>query len=383
MTSETLSKTTKLCPTCGTRLSEEATRCLVCGSELSSEERPKQAAKAVEGSRMPEITLSLPVALALLVVFLGIGAALVFFGLRQTGRVVEPTVTPTITLTVTPTITPTPLTPTSTSTPLPTPTPISYTVKAGDYCATIAHSFSVSIQSIVLLNDLPADCGLLLEGQKLLIPQPTPTGTPFPTATLSAAEQTEQACLKDTYLVKETDTLSSIALSYNVPMSVIREYNGMSSDVVFSGMPLIIPLCKRNVVGPTPTPTAPPPYLAPNLLLPADGADFSRGNETVTLQWASIGALAANEAYAVTIVDVTDDEDRRLVEYVTDTKFIVPETFRPSGASPHALYWWVTTIRQTGTDEDGNPIRESAGATSLPRVFIWAGISAPEFTPTP
>jgi LysM repeat protein len=334
---------------------------------------------------MPQITLSLPIALILLTLFLGIGAVLVYFALQETGRVVEPTMTPTATATITPTITPTPATPIPTDTPLPTATPQTYTVVAGDTCAGIAFTFGVSIQSIVLLNNLPADCSTLFEGQSLLIPQPTPTPTSLPTATLSASEATEQACERVTYEVQENDTLSSISNSYSVPMAVIQEYNGLPSETVFSGMTLIIPLCERfPTPGPTPTATLPPPYNAPNLLLPEDGARFSQSGDTVTLQWASIGTLLENEAYEITIVDFTDGDNRRLVEYVTDTKFIVPPTFRSADNIPHLYRWWVMATRQSGTDEDGNPIWESAGTASDRRVFMWAGSLSPAaVTPTP
>lgn len=383
MTSETPSKPTKLCPTCGTRVTEDATRCLVCGSDLTGTEKTAGKAKAVQGSRMPQITLSLPIALVLLALFLGIGAILVFFALRETGRVVDPTVTPTATSTITPTTTPTQVTPTPTDLPLPTATPMTYTVQAGDTCAGIAFTFGVSIQSIVLLNNLPADCNTLVEGQALLIPQPTPTPTALPTSTLSPAEATEQACEKVNYEVQENDTLSSISNSYNVPMAVIQEYNGLSSETVFSGMSLIIPLCERfPTPGPTPTATNPPPYSAPSLLLPPDGARFVQSGDTVTLQWASIGTLLETEAYEVTIVDFTEGDSRRLVDYVTDTKFIVPATFRSSENIPHLYRWWVMTARQAGTDDEGNPVWESAGAASNQRVFMWSGISAPP-TPTP
>ena len=334
---------------------------------------------------MPEITLSLPIALGLLALFLGIGAVIVFFALRQPGTAaVEPTATPTITLTLTPTTTPTPLTPTPTDTPQPTPTPMTYLVQTGDTCAGIAFSFGVSIQSIVLLNNLPADCNTLVVGQSLLIPQPTPTVTPLPTATLSAAEATEQACDKDTYVVQENDTLSSIANAYNVPMAVIQEYNGLSSETVFSGRTLIIPLCQQfPTPGPSPTPTLPPPYPAPNLLLPADGERFIQAGDPVTLQWASVGTLLENEAYAVTVVDFTDGQERRLVEYVNDTKFIVPTSFRSTDADPHTYRWWVVPSRQAGTDDDGNPIWEASGASSIQRVFLWSGAAPGGVTPTP
>jgi LysM repeat protein len=365
-------------------VSEDASRCLVCGSDLSGTEKSTGKTRAVQGSRMPQITLSLPIALVLLALFLGIGAVLVYFALQETGRVVEPTITPTITSTVTPTVTSTPETPIPTDTPLPTPTPATYTVAAGDTCAGIAFTFGVSIQSIVLLNNLPADCNTLVEGQQLLIPQPTPTPTSLPTATLSAADATDQACEKVDYVVQENDTLSSIANAYNVPMAVIQEYNGLPSETVLFGMNLTIPLCERfPTPGPTPTATLPPPYNAPSLLLPADGARFNQAGETVTLQWASIGTLLENEAYEITVVDFTDGDSRRLVDYVSDTKFIVPASFRSADDIPHLYRWWVMTSRQTGTDENGNPIWDSAGMASDRRVFMWSGSLSPATTPTP
>jgi len=333
---------------------------------------------------MPEITLSLPAALGLLALFLIIGAVLVFFALRQTAPpVIEPTITPTVTMTPTASLTPTPVPLTVTNTPLPSPTPLVYTVKLGDSCGGIAYAFGVSIQSIVLLNNLPADCSTLFEGQNLFIPHPTPTPTALPTSTLSPAEATEAACQKVPYIVQENDTLSSISLNYNVPVEAIREYNGLVNDVVRFGQRLEIPLCRRNATpGPSPTPTLPPPYSPPNLLLPPDGSPFSLADETISLQWASVGPLRENEAYAVTVEDVTQAQGRKLVEYVVDTKFIVPLDFLPNDGVPHVIRWWVLPVRQVGTDDDGNPVWDAAGAPSESRVFTWTS-AAPAVTPTP
>ena len=383
MSEETSSQKTKICPTCGTRLSDNAARCPVCGTELVAGAAASAPEKNLQASRMPEITLSLPAALGLLTLFLLVGAGAVFLTLRTTGRVTEPTPVPTPTTTIT--VTPTP-TVTLTPTPIPTATPqppFDYTVAAGDTCSSIALTFGVSVQSIIILNNLPASCNNLVVGETLKIPYPTPTVTPPPTATLEAAEATRAACDTVSYTVQENDTLSSIAANYAVPQEAIKSYNGLSTDTVFLGMSLIIPLCERAATpGPTPTPTLPPPYPAPNLLLPADGASFSLANDTVTLQWASIGTLRDNEAYKVTVIDVTDGGGRKIVDYVTDTKYIVPTAFRPKDNVPHVMRWSVTTVRQTGTDDQGEPIWSSAGAESLERVFSWTG-AAPAATPTP
>lgn len=339
----------------------------------------------MQASRMPEITLSLPAALGALLIILLIGAAVVYFGLRSgvTGTTItEPTAEGTATATPTTTPTPTetlPPTPIPTETPLP---PFDYTVRAGDTCGGIAVAFGVSVQSIVILNNLPSTC-IISEGQALKIPYPTPTPAPPPTDIPNEATQTAQACEKISYTVQENDTLSSIALNYNVPQDAIKFYNGLSTDNVFLGQPIIIPLCERFATpGPTPTATLPPPYQAPNLLLPADGAAFTLANDVVTLQWASIGTLRDNERYQVTIEDVTSGQGLRITDYVTDTKYIVPTSFRPNDNLAHVIRWWVTTVRQNGVDDQGQAIWVSAGAISEKRVFSWVGVAV-QNTPNP
>jgi LysM repeat protein len=334
---------------------------------------------------MPEITLSLPIAILLLTLFLAIGGVLVFFALRQQPEiVVQPTITSTLTPSPTSTVTPTEPPPTSTSTPEPSPTPFTHQVTQNETCIGIALFYGVSVQSIVTLNNLPTTCDNLYVGQPLLIPQPTATPTSLPSATLSAPEQTEQACEKVDYVVKESDTLSIIASTYNVPMEVVREYNGLPNNTVFLGQNLVIPLCMRFATpGPTPTATPPPPYQAPALLLPADGASFNSTVDSVALQWASVGTLRENETYVVLIEDVTAGGDNKLVDYVTDTKYIVPGSLRPKDGTPHIFRWRVSVVRQNGSDTNGNPIYESSGETSQPRVFAWSSGVTGVITPTP
>src|SRR5512142_2149401 len=111
MTPETASQKTQVCPTCGTRLSESAVRCPVCGTDLRPKTKtaasPRPVDRSVQAARMPEVTLSLPVALGLLVLFLAVGATVVYAGLSAAKRVVNPTAIPTQTETATPSATPT------------------------------------------------------------------------------------------------------------------------------------------------------------------------------------------------------------------------------------------------------------------------------------
>jgi LysM repeat protein len=334
---------------------------------------------------MPEVTLSLPAVLGIFILIIILGAGLFYFVPRKTGSLTPTSVFPSQTATSSPTNTLT-STITSTATIIPTSTPlppVSYTVANNDTCSNIAAVFKVSINSIILLNNLNANCTLSV-GQKLLIPQPTPTASPQPTATLSSVGATDAACQKVKYTVQSNDTLSSIALNYNVSTDAIRTYNGLPGDIVQEGQILTIPLCLRVTTGPSPTATLPPPYPAPNLLLPADGAPFSSADDVITLQWASVGSFQKNEYYEVVIVDVTANNGKQLIDYVTDTKYIIPNSFHSTDNLTHILRWWILTVRQSGTDNSGNPIYVSAGLSSIQRVFSWSGIlTGPTPTSTP
>ncbi|MBL8103277.1 MAG: LysM peptidoglycan-binding domain-containing protein [Anaerolineales bacterium] len=387
MTQEPISSNkTKVCPTCGTRLSENAMRCLVCGTEFNTQPAPKAAKKAeksVQASRMPEIRLSLPAALGVLATIIIIAAAITFFLVPKDPAALSPEETGTPTETPTATIPPTATLP---ATDIPTATlqpPFDYIVAVGDNsCSQIAFNFGISVQSIIIANNLPSTCPISV-GQPLKIPYPTPTIPPPPTNTPLPVDATRQSCETVPITVQENDTLSSISLNYAVPMDAIKEYNGLTTDNVFLGQALSIPLCMRAATpGPTPTATLPPPYPAPNLLLPADGAAFTLANDVVTLQWASVGTLGDAEAYQITVEDVTSSQTRRLTDYVTDTKYIVPTSFRPKDNVAHVLRWWVTPVRQTGVDDQGQPIWVASGAVSDKRVFTWVGVAV-QGTPNP
>lgn len=377
------------CPVCGTKLSENARRCLVCGTELSTTSEPsspkiKKTNDKIDSKRIPEIKMNLIALIAIIVVILVLIALLVYFIVIAGNAPEEGLVGAETTATVTPTLTTTPSN-TATMTPLPTWTPlppIEYTVKDNETCLDIALQFNTSVQSIILVNNLNTSC-LISPGIVLQVPQPTLTPSPVPTATPEAFIADVEMCTQtDTIIVEANMTLSSIAANYNVSMSDIRIYNNLPNDIVRQGDRLIIPLCDRlPTAGPTLTPTPLPPYPAPNPLLPRSGAAFAATDEAVTLQWASVASLFPGEVYRVVVQDLTSAEEKILVDYVSDTKYILPASFRPVDTTPHIFQWSVSVARQINSDPN-NPIFEEAGAISAFRVFSWVGSGvAPTETP--
>jgi len=370
-----VNKGTQNCPVCGTRLSENATRCLVCGTQLDGTATPKKD-HPIDSKRIPDVKVSLGALIGIGVLFLALIGVIVFILVSQargdttTETVTEtPTQTTTPTTTISPSNTPT-LQPEATWTPLPD---LDYTVKSNETCSDIAAQFRVSVQSIILANNLGTDC-MLSEGSSIKVPQPTLTPSPIPTATPEDIGVAADVCTNTvSVVVSSSDTLQGIALNYNVSMQDIQTFNNLTDTIIRQGQTLIIPLCDRlPTPGPTLTPTPLPPYPAPNLLLPRSGAAFSASDESVTLQWAAVASLRTGEVYRVKIQDLTSVEEKILFEYVTDTKFILPATFRPTDGNPHIIQWSVAVARQIN-DDNNNPIYEEAGATSTFRVFSWIG----------
>lgn len=380
----------RLCPTCGTRVGAAATKCLVCGTDLAAATGPTPAVKAGQGTALGRRPISLLTVVIILVVVIlvVIGAGLVALAtgaVPQLAALLDDS-TPTATATATPpptlTFTPTPTeTPVPTATPLP---PVDYTIVSGDTCIKIALNFDVSVASIITANGglINADCSNLTVGTVLKVPQPTPTVTPLPSATLPPGLNTPVPRL--TYTVRSGDTLAGIAKFYGLTIVDLMQVNGLAdASTIREGQVLVIPLERVITPGPTPTATLPPPYPAPQQLNPRDGEVFM-GAETVTLQWAAVSTLRPGEGYQVTVEDVTANAARILRDVVTDSKYIIPATFQPEDGRPHIYRWSVTTVRQRPGLEAGQPpVYDSAGLSSPERSFVWSGGAAPAATTSP
>ena len=398
--------THRICPLCNTRVGEVATKCIVCGTDLTSgekstEELPETTQRSELGSLQQSSTpsatstvhesqttsqgmiprrivggrISVPVPAViggvLLLVLGGLTLMLLSWGVNP---FVDPTSTITPTMTRQPTFTPYP---TSTRTPMPTTTPMPalvHKVQEGDSCIRLAVVYDVSVQSILQLNGFSQACPIFIS-QEVLVPQPTATPAPTATQTLEPRALTQSA--RPTHVVSAGESLSSIAVYFGVSFGAMADVNGkLPPDyAIIVGETLVIPIdILAPTEGPTPTNTPLPPYPAPELLYPPDGAVVSSIEQTVSLQWASVGVLQENEVYMVVVEDVTANSARRIVETTLTTRYIMTVEMKPYEAIPHVFKWTVVPARQSSTSSAGKPVFKPAGATSEERTFIWTGI---------
>jgi LysM repeat protein len=146
-----------------------------------------------------------------------------------------PTATATITLTPEPSDTPTP------------EWPKEYTVELGDSLWTIAEEFGVSIELIMVYNEIE-DSNNVPIGTNLIIPEPDsdlPTETPLP-EDLKPGDKIE-------YVVKPGDVLALIAEQFGTTIEDIVEENEIEDqNNIGIGTKLVI------TVGATSTPTVTP-----------------------------------------------------------------------------------------------------------------------------
>ena len=239
----------RLCPLCGSRVSEHASKCLVCGTNL--------ARAASRLAKPPRRLYPSPFILGLLLVLMGVGALLM--GLA-TGRVPLPAILRFPTATITPTFTPRPTpTPTATTTDTPTPTitpepPIPYVIQEGDSCLAIAIQFDVTVESLILENKLDPDCTVAV-GHTIRVPHPTPTLGAPPTELPPNTTPLPTAPPYPTYVVASGDTCLGIALQFGVTVEQIMQANGIPDcNFLQEGHSILLPL---NPTG-TPTPTRAP-----------------------------------------------------------------------------------------------------------------------------
>jgi LysM repeat protein len=240
-------------------------------------------------------------------------------------------------------------------------------VQPGDTLFSIAEAYGVSIAELSQANGLSAE-PVLHPDEALIIPIPTTADAdPLPTA----APSSEQA----QHTVQQGESLQDIVQRYGVSLQRLLEANNLTSGAgVGAGDTLVIPLNGDSTPAPTLAPTATPtpvePFAAPQLLYPSQNADLT-AQESVVLQWASVGLLAEEEWYAISLRYLghrPDGQPSEIVVYTRITSWHVPEQWAPAPeASERRFEWLVQVVRRPTLDQPPLPLSPSSSA----RRFLW------------
>ena len=131
-----------------------------------------------------------------------------------------------------------------------------YVVQSGDYLAKISKKFNVTIASIKRLNP-SIKKNVVRVGQKLKLPGkidvPPPAAASAAASGVTAASATKKSAKKGftpytgatkEYVVKNGDTLGSVAYGNGINIRQLKELNGLSSDSLKIGQKLKIPAAK-------------------------------------------------------------------------------------------------------------------------------------------
>ncbi len=358
------------CPHCGTRVAQKAESCFFCGAVLDTAPRRRL--------RLPWADLFLFAAIAGVLAVWWLHAPESPDTRRNALDAQRTIATPTVALVAAlelddPTATPQP-TPVPTATAVPTETPvlipltpvgpIRHMVKSGDTVSAIAALYGSTIGEIIQVNGLNA-AGRLSVGQELLIPGPGGSGGAGPTTTPGPAGLM--------VTVKSGDTISGLAERYQSRIDWIMQANGMQpGETLHIGRALLIPLIPAT---PTPTPTVPvtplpdpptptPGLAAPQLLTPGDAAIIT-GEDAVLLSWTSVGVLAQDEWYVVTLK--SPEKDTLIATWWTkSTSWRLPADYRPTG-SAGVDYTWRVQVRTGDADQPGDTVSPLSAA----RRFTW------------
>ena len=235
-----------------------------------------------------------------------------------------------------------------------------YVVQNGDYLAKISKKFNVTISSIKRLNpSIKKD--VVRVGQKLKLPGkidvPPPavaSGAASGTVAATAAKKsvpkksfTSYSGATKEYVVKNGDTLGSVAYGNGITIRQLKELNGLSSDSLKIGQKLKIPA--EKVVKPAKTEKA---KTAEKKAAPAPAA--APAVEKKAAEAAPVAPVAAEESAA----PVTEEKPAEVVAPVADAA----EAAAPAKAEAAAS---TTYVVQEGDDMTGVSIRWGVSAAQI------------------
>ncbi|RMF50223.1 MAG: LysM peptidoglycan-binding domain-containing protein [Chloroflexota bacterium] len=242
------------------------------------------------------------------------------------------------------------------------------------------------------LNGLPVGSNNIQAGNTYCIPLPTATPTPLgyeATQTVVARELPDLAqriFAEATYIVREGENITTVQLNSG---ATLREICAMNPPTVINctGCDLTKPIgaqgCRPIVVvgqalkvpGPTPTPTITPtrsgletatptpPYGAPRIVSPAQGAVVSG---IAQLIWLPVALLQPDEFYLIVWSDMTRQQTWQ--HATRATTFRLPIALAPPSGAAHLINWQIGVAREQA---DGSYLIISPW--SAIHSFTWQG----------
>jgi len=294
-----------------------------------------------------------------------------------------------------------------------------HVVQSGEHLGLIAVKYDVSMQEIATANGISVNSVLSI-GQELIIPghsaegpaataTPTattpPTDTPEPTsapgatavaptstpptpgASPTAAETAgTPAPAQVIHTVARGDTLSSIAVKYDVASERIAAANGIGvNSLLRIGQELIIPDTSLTptpaptatpTLSPTPSPTVSPTatatrvpgfvYAGPRLLAPVVGASFRGREANILANWTSVGILAEDEWYVVRLWR-SEGDTQPVLTWTKATSWRMPQNLHPGDGASSYFLWQVNVMRRPLGAQTGVAISPSSAVYQ----FAW------------
>ncbi|MFQ5611395.1 MAG: LysM peptidoglycan-binding domain-containing protein [Anaerolineae bacterium] len=345
----------RFCLHCGAPVAHKAKTCFMCSQPV--DKLPRRAAP-FSGSWLGILLgLAIIVGLVRWVMLTSQPAAVGAVVVPSSTATSPPLPTPTRTATATATSTPPPtLTPTAT----PTPLPVFHTVRTGETLLFIASEYNTTAEAIMEANDI-TDPTRLQVGQELLIPiEGVARPTPAPRAPTAVHE------------VEAGDTVSGIAFKYGSSIEDILAANpGLDPDLLQIGQEVIVPLApptptRTPTPAPTPTHTPGPPYAAPLLLSPPDGAQIEGVDAAPFLNWTAVAILEEDVYY---VVNLSSEAGEERVHWTQSTSWRLSPESRP--ARPTTFEWRVTVMRRLGGEDDASFYGEALSPPGQTRTFTW------------
>lgn len=113
-----------------------------------------------------------------------------------------------------------------------------YTIAKGDNLTKIANKHGITLAELKLWNNLTKDT--IYAEQTLIVKNGTTPKPPTPGDNGTATKPGQKAPDPKEYVIKSGDSLSKIAVQFNLTVEQLKSMNGLKSDLIFPGQKLII-----------------------------------------------------------------------------------------------------------------------------------------------